>query len=177
MRVIEHRRHTMRVKPGHHLSQAGVELARAVGEGLGPFDLVITSTLPRAFETAIAMGFAVHEQWAELASLPDAFEEEVPWDAGFAGLAAAVRHRPDGVAARCVRELAGLHRAIAGRLPEGGRALVISHGAIVEASAVGCRPDWEYALGEPACNYCEGVRLYFQGTLCERVEVLRVPPR
>ena len=43
LRIIEHRRHTLRVKPGQHLSQAGVDLARAVGEGMGPFDLVVTS--------------------------------------------------------------------------------------------------------------------------------------
>ena len=28
MRVIEHRRHTMSAKPGDHLSQVGVDLAR-----------------------------------------------------------------------------------------------------------------------------------------------------
>lgn len=62
MRVLEVRRHTMRSKPGKHLSQAGVSLARHVGETMGSFDRVVTSTLARAFETAIAMGFAVDER-------------------------------------------------------------------------------------------------------------------
>lgn len=59
VRTIEHRRHTMRAKPGQHLNQAGVDLARRVGDGMGRFDRVVTSRLPRAFETAIAMGYAI----------------------------------------------------------------------------------------------------------------------
>jgi broad specificity phosphatase PhoE len=46
----------MRRKPGAHLSQDGIELARLVGETSGPFSLVVTSPIPRAIETAIAMG-------------------------------------------------------------------------------------------------------------------------
>ncbi len=96
LRIIEHRRHTLRVKPGQHLSQAGVDLARAVGEGMGPFDLVVTSALPRAYETAIAMGFAKDEQVAWLASVPTGFEDEVPWNAGIGRIAAAARSQPPG---------------------------------------------------------------------------------
>jgi len=174
MRVIEHRRHTMHAKPGQHLSQQGVDLARAVGEGLGRLDLVVTSGLPRAYETAIAMGFAVDRQIPWLSSLPDGFEEEVPWDAGIAQIAAAARSRPDGAVARFAQELAAFHAEIASQLPENGRALVISHGGIVEASAVGCRPDEDYSTWGPAFGYCEGVRMYFAGTVCERMEPVRV---
>ena len=46
---------------GSSLGQAGVELARWVGAGLGPFDYVVASDVPRTGETAIAMGFAVNE--------------------------------------------------------------------------------------------------------------------
>lgn len=174
LRIIEHRRHTMRAKPGRHLSQPGVDLARRVGEGLGPFHRVVTSSLPRAFETALAMGFAVDEQVSLLASLPDGFEDEVPWDAGIGRIASAVRRRPDGTVARFAHQLAAFHRDLAARLPDGGRALVISHGGIVEASAVGCKPDGDYAGWGPAFGYCEGVRMYFHGTRCERIEPLRV---
>src|SRR5947209_16043999 len=96
MRYLELRRHTMRTKPGQHLSQAGVSLARRVGEGLGPFQRVITSTLPRAFETALAMGFAVDEQHDLLGGMPGDVDEEIAWDAGFALLAQAV-HRGGAV--------------------------------------------------------------------------------
>ena len=39
MRVLEVRRHSMRRKPGEHLSQDGIELARLVGEASEPFGL------------------------------------------------------------------------------------------------------------------------------------------
>ena len=53
MRVIDHRRHTMRTKPGDHLSQSGVDLARRVGASMGPYDVVITSTVARAFGSSV----------------------------------------------------------------------------------------------------------------------------
>lgn len=174
MITIEHRRHTMRTKPGQHLSQAGVDLARAVGNSLGRFERVITSTLPRAFETAIALGYAVDEQRSELSTLPDGFEAEAAWDAGFARLAEAVRHNPTGAVAHAAHLFAELHREIASALPPDGRALVISHGGIVEISAIGCAPALDYAAWGPFCNYCEGARLHFEGTRCVKAEPLRV---
>src|SRR3990170_981065 len=89
MKTIEIRRHSIRAKPGDHLSQEGVRLARRVGETIGPFDRVVTSTLPRAFETAIAMGFAVDDQVAFLGEMGDAVDAEVDWNAGFPAFAAA----------------------------------------------------------------------------------------
>ena len=62
MKILEVRRHSIRHAGGDHLSQAGVALARNVGQHMGSFNFVATSTLPRAFDTAIAMGFAVNEQ-------------------------------------------------------------------------------------------------------------------
>src|SRR3954468_18275748 len=107
MRYLELRRHTMRTRPGQHLSQAGVNLARRVGEGLGPFQRVITSGLPRAFETALAMGFAVDEQAELLSEMPLDAYDEIDWKAGFAGLAQAVKL--GGAAARFAQELAAFH--------------------------------------------------------------------
>src|SRR4026207_1331780 len=92
MKTIEIRRHSIRHTPGDHLNQAGVTLARWAGEGLGPFDQVVTSTLPRAFETAIAMGFAVDQEIELMSSYGMDVESEVPWPQSFAGYANAVRH-------------------------------------------------------------------------------------
>ena len=90
MRVLELRRHTMRTRPGKHLSQAGVSLARRVGDTMGPFDRVVTSTLARAFETAIAMGFAVDERFELLSQMSDEVDAEVDWTLGFPEFARAV---------------------------------------------------------------------------------------
>jgi len=172
MRTIEHRRHTMRGKPGQHLTQAGVTLARRVGETIGPFDRVITSPAPRAFETAIAMGFAVDEQLDALAEMGSAADAEIRWPASFGEIALAMRR--GGAAAKFGKKLARLLRDIALALPDGGAALVISHGGIVEASAVACLPDADHAAWGDHCGYCEGVRLYFDGDRFVRGEILRV---
>ena len=163
----------MRAKPGQHLTQAGVDLARRVGVGMGRFGRVLTSRVPRAYETAIAMGYAVDEQLEALSATPDGLGAEVDWRAGCAVFARAAR--ADGVTARYARQLGDVMRSIAAALPEGGRALVVSHGGIVEASAVGCRPDDDFAGWGPSCGYCEGIRLSFEGDRCVAVELMRVP--
>jgi broad specificity phosphatase PhoE len=174
VRYVEHRRHTMRTRPGKHLSQAGVTLARRVGEGLGPFDRVITSDKARAFETAIAMGFAVDEQRDALGTMGDAVDAEVDWQEGFPAWSRALgRGR---AAARYCREQADLLAEIAAALPEGGRALVISHGGVIEAGAVGALPDGEHTVWGTYLDYCEGVLLTYDGGRCVAVSVLRLPP-
>jgi broad specificity phosphatase PhoE len=163
----------MRTKPGQHLSQAGVDLARRVGEKVGPFDQVLTSTVPRAFETSVAMGFAVDRQIELLSSMPENIE--VSFDEGFERFSCYVRENPKSVTANFASKLADFHFKIAQSLQEGGRALIISHGGIVEASAVGCVPNAEYEAWGPSCNYCEGVRLIFDEDRFTGAEILRVP--
>lgn len=172
MRYLEVRRHTMRMKPNKHISQAGVILARRVGNDMGSFDRVITSDLPRAFETAIAMGYAVDEQMAELSKVGDAVQAEVNWDADFSGYARVVR--TGGAAARFARRLAKHWQSIARALPENGRVLLVSHGGIIELGAIGCLPDAEHVNWGASCNYCEGVRLHFDGKSFVDIELLRV---
>jgi broad specificity phosphatase PhoE len=173
MRYIELRRHTMRVKPGQHLSQAGVDLARRIGNTVGPFSRVITSTIPRAYETAIAMGFAVDEQNEILSLLVDGVEEEVGgWDAGFTAFAQAVQR--GGVIADYARQQADFLYTVAHALPDDGAALVISHGGVVESQVVGCLPNADFSVWGRYCDYCEGTRLYFDGEQFLRGEVLRV---
>jgi broad specificity phosphatase PhoE len=172
MRYVELRRHTERVKPGQHLSQVGVDLARRIGNTIGPFNRVITSTIPRAYETAIAMGFAVDEQLAETSLMADNLEKEIAWDAGFAAFAEGAM-RSDRVA-DYVRQQGALILRIALALPDEGAALVVSHGGIVEAQTVGCLPHTDFTSWGGGCDYCEGARLYFDGEQFVRGDVLRV---
>ena len=173
MRYVEHRRHTMRTQPGIHLSQAGVTLARRVGEGLGPFARVVTSHLDRAPETAIAMGFAVDERLDALATMIDAVNTEVKWEEGFPAWSRALRNGKVG--ARFCADQAALLARIARTLPDGGRALVISHGGIIEAGAVGALPNAEHGAWGGHLSYCEGVLLTYDGERCIAVTVLRLP--
>jgi broad specificity phosphatase PhoE len=172
MRILEVRRHTIRSFSSPHISQDGVDLARRVGEGLGKFDRVVTSTLPRAFETAIAMGYAVDEQIEQLSLMSEEVQAVVQWNAGYAAWAKSAANNP--VVELYTQALAELWRSIARALPEGGRALIISHGGIVEAGTVGCLPPTARTTYCPACSYCEGVRLTFDGDAVATVEILRV---
>jgi broad specificity phosphatase PhoE len=171
MRTLEVRRHTMRAMPGQHLTQAGIDLARRIGGTIGPFDRVITSTVPRAFETAIAMGFAVDEQLDQLSLMDATVADEIQWDAGFVEWARVINQ--GGAAARFAHAQADVWRSIVRALPEHGRALIITHGGIVEAGTIGCLPlDTRVAYGA-YCGYCEGVRFTFDGEVVANVEILR----
>jgi broad specificity phosphatase PhoE len=172
MKILEIRRHTTRENSGQHISQAGVTLARRVGEGIGPFDRVVTSTVPRAFETAIAMGFAVDEQEELISTYGQDVENEVPWPQTFAGYAATAR--AGGAVKRYMDRLAAFYRKLVESLPEEGAALVINHGGIVEMSAVACFKAADYGTFGPHCEYCEGVRLFWDPEKFIRAEIIRV---
>jgi|ERR1019366_8743959 broad specificity phosphatase PhoE len=76
MRTLEIRRHSLRKEGGgSQLSQAGVDDARRLGDGMGPFARVVTSVVPRARETAIAMGFAVDQEIVSMASTEAMYAE------------------------------------------------------------------------------------------------------
>ena len=170
MRMLEVRRHTMRRKPGQHLSQEGIDLARLVGAESGPYSLVVTSPLPRAVETAIAMGFEVDETEESLGLISSG--SGYGWPRPFSGVSEAVR--AGGRAAKFAREMASVWRSIVERVPESAQALVVTHGGIVELGAVAAVPDQPHETWGDAIECCEGVRLTFDGgfTGCE---VLRVP--
>lgn len=173
MQYLEVRRHSMRVKPGQHLSQEGVDLARRIGGDIGPFEFVITSTLHRAYETAIAMGFAVNDQLEELAQLGHGVEADVGgWDAGFAAYGQAY-HR-NGVTTDYADQQMALWEMIAGSITEGGSAMLISHGGIIEAGTIGCLPHGDHIAWGSAISYCEGVRLHFNGNHFVQADILRI---
>jgi broad specificity phosphatase PhoE len=172
MPVIEHRRHSWRSPTGKHLTQQGVDLARRVGETMGKFDIVITSDLPRAYETAIAMGYAVDSQAKLLSDMGKGVVDDVNWELGVQEF---VRASGESKAtAKACRKQAKLLRDIAAALPPEGRALVVSHGGVIELGVVGLLPEYDYSAWGPACERCEGVRMHFDGDVCVSAEILRV---
>lgn len=172
MKFLEVRRHSMRSKPGDHLSREGVMLARQVGEGLGPFECVVTSKLPRAFETAFAMGFAVDDQKKLMNTYGEDVEAEAPWPQTFAGYAAAVRK--GGAARKYARKLAKFYGKLMDSLPEGGAALAVNHGGVVELGVIGCLPDLDYETWGGPTSFCEGVRLTWNNGRFVEAELLRI---
>jgi broad specificity phosphatase PhoE len=172
MKTIEIRRHSIRSKPGDHLNQPGVTLARFVGQNLGPFDRVVTSTLPRAIETAIAMGFAVDEFNETMSSYGSAVEREAPWPLSLAGYAEVIRN--GGAAAHYANQLVAVYTKLADYLMDGRAALVINHGGIAEMGAVACLPDADHFAWGSHFDFCEGIRLLWDNGKFLDGEVLRV---
>lgn len=160
----------MRSSYEKHLNQEGVELARSVGMGMGPFQRVVTSTLPRAFETAIAMGFAVDEQNDLMSSYGMDVETEAPWPCSFAEYSNTIRKR--GAVARYAQQLKEYYQDLMKTLPENGSALVINHGGVVEIGVVGCLPEQDFSSWGDAVGYCEGARIeYEKGMFLHAVEL------
>lgn len=172
MKTIEIRRHSIRSKPGNHLNQSGVSLARLVGENLGPFDHVVTSTLPRAFETAIAMGFAVNEQSELMSTYGSEVGREAPWPLSCAGYAEVVSK--GGAAGQYANQLAEVYTKLANYLADGRKALVVNHGGVLELGAVTCLPEADHVAWGSHFEYCEGIRLFWEDNKFVDGEILRV---
>jgi broad specificity phosphatase PhoE len=175
VRVVEHRRHSRRDPGGVHLNPEGLEIARRVAPMIGRFDRVVTSPIPRAVETAEALGFSIDLVLPELALIPDPVQKIVDTfpPRSFADCIQLARRRP-AVAEYARRQAALMHDELA-RVPDGGRLLMISHGGIIEFGAAGARPHDALGFGETA-GYLEGVRLTMDAGAWVGAEVLRVPP-
>ena len=116
------------------------------------------------------MGLAVDEQveflWmGEVAN-------DVTWPLAPGEFAQVIRTVPS--VARYADMLAQQLRAIAARLPVEGAALVVSHGGVVELSAVALLPDMKHEVWGSPIGYSEGMRLVFDGDRCVDAEPLRV---
>lgn len=172
MKILEIRRHSIRNPDGDHLNQKGVHLARKVGQGIGPFHYVATSTLNRALETALAMGFAVNEQNQLLNTYGGAVEREAPWPMPFHHFSEIVKQ--EGAAAEYASQLADYYRSLVARIPEGGSALVINHGGVVELGVTAALPDVDFSAWGDSVDYCEGARLFWDDGRFARGEALRV---
>jgi len=172
MKTIEIRRHSIRLQSDDHLDQTGVTLARLVGQNLGRFDRVVTSTLPRAYETAIAMGYAVDEQNELMSTYGSEVGREAPWPLSLAGYAEVVCN--GGAAAQYANQLADVYAKLAEYLADGRRALVINHGGVLELGAVACLPNADHISWGSHFEYCEGIRLFWEDDKFVDGEILRV---
>ncbi|MBF0502675.1 MAG: histidine phosphatase family protein [Candidatus Riflebacteria bacterium] len=172
MRYLEIRRHSIRQKPGIHLSHEGVLLARKTGETIGPFSKVVTSNLARAVETAVAMGFAVDEENELLGYYDDKVEKEVRWNASFEDLAEAIRQGKK--TEKFASNLKRLLTEIAEKMPDETSLLVITHGGLLEIIGVICFPQADYSTWGGSFQFCEGIKLGFDGKNFVSWELLRV---
>jgi len=180
MPYLEVRRHSIRKPgPGSQLSQEGVDLARRVGGDLGPFVAVVTSVVPRARETAIAMGFAVDHEIVTLGSDPGLYEQAstVDWGAStrpFAELGRLIAE--DGAYNVYAHSIAALWRDLLTPLHGDDAVLVVGHSGELEAALVACLPHADHESWGNFFGPCEGARLAFTGepAYFNAVELLRL---
>lgn len=163
----------MRTKPGAHLSQTGVDLARLVARDMPGFDRVVTSSIPRAIETAIAMGFAVDEEIEALGHLPRDVFDAIAWPRPLGEIARGMVQAP--IARAYAEELAHIWRDLVKMLPAEGRCLVITHGGFIELGLLATLPGHPPDAWGDAFGYCEGVSLTYDAEGVSAV-LLRVPP-
>ena len=154
--VLRHAQRQDLSNPNSHLAQAGIEQARAAAAWCDRFDFVVASPLPRADETAIAMGFAVDRTHPAIQELSEQIMNDVQWDGGYSAWAAAYMTKASVIA--YVDHVGSLLQTWLGKVPDGGSLLVVTHGGIVEAMAVGLAlGDDLIELGAGA-GYAEGFR-------------------
>jgi broad specificity phosphatase PhoE len=183
MRTLEIRRHSFRKQgAGSQLSQEGVDYARRLGASIGPFARVVTSVVPRARETAIAMGFAVDEEIVTLASDEDMYAEIEAsrcWESSQPLAAVARVVAAKGPTWRYAHALVALWRDILNALPDGAAALVIAHSGELEIALVACFPAADHGAWGAWFEPCEGARLVFDGEPARftNVEILRSQAR
>jgi broad specificity phosphatase PhoE len=167
MSTLEIRRHSMRkAGGGSQLSQAGVAYARALGATLGPFNTVVTSVVPRARETAIAMGFAVDYEIVTAPEDEGVYAELAGsrwWEADRPFVAAAAIVAAHGPTWRYAHTVLARWRDILTPLPENSSALLIGHSGELELALVAAFPQADHATWGRPFGHCEGARLIFAG--------------
>jgi broad specificity phosphatase PhoE len=170
MKTIEIRRHAERHKPGDNLNARGVARARNASGRDRYYALVVTSPVPRAIQTAVAMGHSVDEEDWTMASMGGAMTD-FPWDDSFAAMQRAIR---TDRAAAAYAELQALQlRAFLARVQPGEAVLVVNHGGIAEAGILGLLGDIDAAPLGPSLDTCEGARLELDGDRVVSVRLLR----
>lgn len=179
MKYVEIFRHSMR-GDGKGLSEEGRELARRARTLLSPqYDLCVSSPKERARETMEAFGFDRYE-------MDEAFTAVNPWGPFDEAVQKLAKERGTIPLAACWEipealnylrlqgeTMIGAVKRIARKLPGEGRALVVSHGGILEAAALhGCAV---YALQEIGgeIGFCEGVVFKLDGENLAAIEVKR----
>lgn len=179
MKHVEVFRHSKRGE-GKGLSEEGRELARQGRALLAPnYDLCVSSPKERARETMEAFGFDRYE-------VDEAFTAVSPWEPFDAQVSKLAKERgiiplaacweiPEALSTLKMQgeTFLGAVKRIARKLPEGGRALVVSHGGILEAAALhGCaRYDLAELGGE--IGFCEGIVFIFDRENLVGIEVKR----
>jgi broad specificity phosphatase PhoE len=172
LRQLEVRRHAQRNTSGRSLSEEGLGMACYVGQSLPEFDLVVTSELRWAIETAVVMGYSIDTKINAKEYKKDQDDEEISQNASPADYAELIK-TSSGIAGWAQAQLE-YYLLIINKLQEGGKALIISHGGAIDAAAVACFPNANHKEWGPAFGHCEGYYLSFENEMFTNIEIHRI---
>ena len=160
MKTVVNLRHAQRQDRSDqhsHLSKRGVDQARRVGSRFEHFDLVVTSPLARAVETAIAMGFSVDLYEPLLCEFDMAVMREPEWDTGYGYSSWSDAYSSGRLVYEYVRQREPLIASWLESIPADGSLLIVSHGGVVEALTLALVKDADFrGLGDDP-DYVEGI--------------------
>lgn len=164
----------MRRKPEPHLTLDGIHLANRVGRTLGDFDQVITSNLPRAYETAVAMGYEITSSFDELGVISQTVTAAVRWPGQIERIRTDALQNPyaKSYGDEQARRLRNLATNPIGRQTH---TLLISHGIIMELALLASTGWMEISNSEEVFGYCEGYVLKYIGAECILCDIKRLP--
>lgn len=174
MKILEHRRHSMRDVGGKHLNQEGLDLARKVGRSFSDekYVAVITSNKERAKQTAVAMGFAINDNAKVLSTIDDGVEDEISWDQmNFANIKAVLKMK--GALYGYTEKQRNYFTHLMSDIEDGEKILLVSHGGVLEFGLVALFPEEDHISWGDNFDYCEGYRLYFEDGKFVKYELLR----
>lgn len=165
MVTLEIRRHAERAAdgdPSSGLTASGAAMARALQRDPERFALVISSPRQRAYDTAIAIAGRVDETAELLGGSPDEALTQEQYDA--------MRSQEDVLeligaqkpSRRFAQEQLAFWEAIARRLSDGARALVVTHGGNIELPAALLARRLGLDVGPLPLSYREGVRVEYR---------------
>jgi len=183
MKVVEIRRHSIRGSDDT-LSEEGRQLASKAGSTLeGNYLRCYTSPKKRAIQTLGEFGYTLFKVDERFGPLPG--EKIRP----FEDRAKKMVENRKLTLLEAFFEIRELHlileekgrevieavRQICGELPDGGRALVVSHGGAVEPAALLAlaRGFSLNVLGGELLE-CEGMKFFFEGDSVKRIDVIRL---
>ncbi len=180
MKYVDVFRHSKRGE-GKGLSEEGRELARKAKSLLAAhYDLCVSSPKERARETIDAFGFKHFE-------IDEAFTAVNPWEPFEVQVSKLAKERGVIPLAACWEIHESLNylrmqgetflsavKRIARKLPEEGRALIVSHGGILEAAALLGRPRYHLDEIGGEIGFCEGVAFRFDGENLSGIEIKRL---